>query len=387
MYQLRSKGPVSPVRIMTAPENANAAQQQPPPQQQQQHAVEIEAQPLIPLPPPPPTVQPNPAPPSVQPVPQAPNQVQPPPGYSTGKIQVTLNKYNGTGDALQFWTKFMAFVMLQKMTELEAVLSLSFYLTDIAENWYLLLDDNVKSSLQTLKQAFVQRFQIIKQDDLGLTNLRQLHDETVNQYIHRALGYNKNKSCSEEFLVKLTYMGLKPAIQQIVVPQNPTGMNDLLTKAQTAEMTINLPGKQETSIEASIIKSVSSLEDRVVDKLSGKLETLSISALNNEKPKHTHDNGPSYVNNASTYQPPLFQVQYPQMQQQQPQQNYMYRNERMKERFQRGYRECDGCGKSCKSRSDCPATLRSCNYCKAPGHFRSKCPLRKRDLEMRPPRR
>lgn len=119
-------------------------------------------------------------------------------------------------------------------------------------------------------------------------------------------------------------MGLKPAIQQIVVPQNPTGMNDLLTKAQTAEMTINLPGKQETSIEASIIKALSSLEDRVVDKLSGKLETLSISALNSEKPKHTHDNGPSYVNNASTYQPPLFQVQYPQMQQQQPQQNYMY---------------------------------------------------------------
>ena len=81
MYQLRSKKPVSPIRIMTAPENANAAQQQPPPQ----HEVEIEAQPLISLPPPSPTVQPNPAPPSVQPVPQAPNQIQPRPGYSTGK--------------------------------------------------------------------------------------------------------------------------------------------------------------------------------------------------------------------------------------------------------------------------------------------------------------
>ena len=130
MYQFRSRGPVSPVRSMTAPEDSNAAQQQTPPPPQQ-HEVQIEDQPLIPLPPPPPNQeaiqlvqapqQPNPAP---QPVPQAPNQVQPPPGFSTGKIQVTLNKYNGTGDALQFWAKFMAYVMLQKTTELEAVLSL-----------------------------------------------------------------------------------------------------------------------------------------------------------------------------------------------------------------------------------------------------------------------
>ncbi|VDI54596.1 Hypothetical predicted protein [Mytilus galloprovincialis] len=67
---------------------------------------------------------------------------------------------------------------------------------------------------------------------------------------------------SEQFLVKLAYRGLKPQIQQIVVPQNPVSMSDLLSKSITAEMTINIVQPQQSSVENSILKATSSIEDK-----------------------------------------------------------------------------------------------------------------------------
>ena len=106
------------------------------------------------------------------------------------------------------------------MIELEAVFSISFYLTDIAENWYLLLDDNIKSSFQNLKQAFLQRFQIKKTKwfrTYKFKRIRRWNCQSIDSQ-------NIRVQQKQKLLVKLTYMGLKPAIQQIVLPQNPEWM-------------------------------------------------------------------------------------------------------------------------------------------------------------------
>ncbi|CAG2208378.1 unnamed protein product [Mytilus edulis] len=111
-----------------------------------------------------------------------------------------------------------------------------------------------------------------KQEDIGLTYLRQQENEPVDQYLHRALNYNKTNSVSEQFLVKLAYRGLKPQIQQIVVPQNPVSMSDLLSKSITAEMTVNMVQPQQSSVENSILKAVSSIEDKIMDKIFQRLD-------------------------------------------------------------------------------------------------------------------
>lgn len=108
-------------------------------------------------------------------------------------------------------------------------------------------------------------------DDVGLTNLKQEENESADDFIHRALSYNKENSVSEYFLVKLTYHGFKPTLQQIVIPQNPTPMSDLLSKAVIAEMTVNITNSAE--VDHNLLKAVASLENNNVDKLSERFST------------------------------------------------------------------------------------------------------------------
>lgn len=80
---------------------------------------------------------------------------------------------------------------------------------------------------------------------------------------------------SEQFLVKLAYKGLKPEIQQIVVPQIPVSMSDFLSKSTTAEMTVNMVKPQQNSI----LKAVSSIEDKIMNKISQRLDSIAAISL------------------------------------------------------------------------------------------------------------
>ncbi|VDI40899.1 Hypothetical predicted protein [Mytilus galloprovincialis] len=194
--------------------------------------------------------------------------------FQTQRIMVNLKHYNGDTDAVQWWASFLAYITLQRMAEWEAILVLPFYLCGIAEQWFEMIDSTTKASLANIKLSFLNRFKQHKQEDIGLTYLRQQENEPVDQYLHRALNYNKTNSVSEQFLVKLAYRGLKPQIQQIVVPQNPVSMSDLLSKSITAEMTVNMVQPQQSSVENSILKAVSSIEDKIMDKISSRLDSI-----------------------------------------------------------------------------------------------------------------
>ncbi|CAG2230216.1 unnamed protein product [Mytilus edulis] len=146
------------------------------------------------------------------------------------KVHVNMTHFNGNIDAAQWWTTFMSFITLQRYEEWEAILCFPFYLDGIAKQWWHMLDTSANNSLNHIKTAFLNRFRPLEEDDVGLTNLRQLEHESVTEYIHRALGYNKDRSVIDKYLIKLTYRGMKEQIQQIVVPQNPTSMTDLLKK-------------------------------------------------------------------------------------------------------------------------------------------------------------
>ena len=338
-----------------APPPAPPAPQLPGQQQQAQPDMEQQQQPAAP--PPAPPAQPQQLAPS-QPAQQQEVYPRPPPGYQN-KIVVNLKQYNGQTDPMLWWTSFMSYIMLQRMAEWEALLVLPFYLIGIAEQWFELLDVNTKSSLDKIKTAFLNRFNKQKQEDIGLTNLKQQENESVDNYIHRALSYNKTNSVSEEFLVKLTYRGLKPGIQHIVVPQNPTSMADLLGKAITAEMTVNMVQPQTTNVESTIFKAVASIEDKIMDKITQRLD--SIASLSST---HQNANPYSVYHNSSNsfHQPPQPAFN------QQPMMPLGRQNSP-----HRPTGPCIGCGKSCKSRSMCPAYKKSCHKCGKPGHFSYVC--------------
>ncbi|CAC5373433.1 unnamed protein product [Mytilus coruscus] len=287
------------------------------------------------IPPPPPPVQNQPPvhqnQPPLVPVQQPPVQAvvsgqgihrSSPPGFTNSKIMVNLKHYNGDTDAVQWWASFLAYITLQRtwrMAEWEAILVLPFYLCGIAEQWFEMIDTTTKSSLANIKLSFLNRFKQHKQEDIGLTYLRQQENEPVDQYLHQALNYNKTNSVSEHFLVKLAYRGLKPQIQQIVVPQNPVSMSDLLSKSITAEMTINMVQPQQSNVENSILKAVSSIEDKIMDKISQRLDSIAAISSNSNKqqsdyvPYNPRNNHANNYQHSQSFQVPTYNDHQPMM--------------------------------------------------------------------------
>lgn len=183
-------------------------------------------------------------------------------------------------------------------------------------------------------------------------------------------------------MIKLTYRGLKLPIRNIVVPQNPTSMADFIAKAKTAEMTINMGSENSDNLTLAMLKNaISSLEKTFNEKLNTHLQ--SISAISSNQTQQSvisqplaHQQSQGFNNIPQFFQMPPYRQQVQQQQQyQRPQRQYDLNT--------RQNRGCKGCGKSCKSRSICPANNKICLYCTKPGHFISVCEKRIREMSHR----
>ena len=103
-------------------------------------------------------------------------------------------------------------------------------------------------------------------DDMGLTNLRQLEHESLTEYIHRALHYDKDRSVVDLYLIKLICKGIQERIQNLY---------DRLRKAVTAEMTVNMRKNNNTSaVEGTIHKAISSLENTMSERLANHFQSV-----------------------------------------------------------------------------------------------------------------
>ncbi|XP_062607551.1 uncharacterized protein LOC134269370 [Saccostrea cucullata] len=80
--------------------------------------------------------------------------------------KVKLDKYDGKTSIIQWWLKFITFINLQRLTEKMTIETLPFYLAGAAESWFFSLDEAVKHSLSTIKEAIHQRFQPSSRNNL-----------------------------------------------------------------------------------------------------------------------------------------------------------------------------------------------------------------------------
>lgn len=70
-----------------------------------------------------------------------------------------LSQYHQAKPASQWWSLFMAMVVYFNMSESAALSAFPFYLRNIPKQWYFQLNDLIKSSLESLKNSFLERFQ------------------------------------------------------------------------------------------------------------------------------------------------------------------------------------------------------------------------------------
>lgn len=72
---------------------------------------------------------------------------------------IKLSQYHQAEPASQWWSLFMAIVVYFNMSESAALSAFPFYLRNIPKQWFFQLNDLIKSSLESLKNSFLERFQ------------------------------------------------------------------------------------------------------------------------------------------------------------------------------------------------------------------------------------
>ena len=165
------------------------------------------------------------------------------PSISTMMMQPTgihLEKFAGDDsvDAKSWLNWFERYCLFHKQDEGQQLLTLPFYLTSHARIWYDALPDAAKTDLKTLKEAFESRFR--KQDilDTELLDITQRPEESCNDYFTRVLKKAQQSTEDKSLVSSLAIKGLRPAIKQIVMPQNPKDFDDARQRAILAEKTV-----------------------------------------------------------------------------------------------------------------------------------------------------
>ena len=275
----------------------------------------------------------------------------PPPGFMP-RYNVQIEQFNGKGNAGQWWTMFVAFVTLQRMPEAESILVLPFHLSGIAREWFNILDSSCKTSLSTIKDAFLKLFKPMIKQGVKLTDLKQGDNETVDEYIHRALSLNSDNCVSEDFLVSITEKGFRKNLAHIIMPRRSQTMEQLREIAAVAEMTVSVTDLQPMqditrTINAAVCSAVASCESNMLSQLMNRMDTTLAAVSRPEQHRvqfNTARTTPNYQNK------------------------------------QFSSRQCQYCGgKSCSTRSQCPASNKTCIHCKKTGHFKRVCLKLKRE--------
>ncbi|KAK3093249.1 hypothetical protein FSP39_013247 [Pinctada imbricata] len=228
-------------------------------------------------------------------------------------VNVQLGKFSGKESAILWWTQFMAFIQLTKISESEAISSLLFYFTGVAQIWFANLDETLKQSLETLKGAFMTRFKPSSKLNMNLMDVEQGPYESVEDYIHRVMTATSDRTVSSDWLIHVVTQGLREKIQYAVIQRDPQTMDDLRDAAQKAETSEKLIQK----------KRAKELEIQAVNKVSW-----------------TQENGGTHGQ-------------------------------------QSGSRQCGRCGRSCGSLNFCRAKDNLCYFCNKQHHFWKQCRIRK----------
>ena len=236
------------------------------------------------------------------------------------KPHVQLRRFNGKNSAVTWWCQFMAYISLHRMPVRDAIQSLHFYLEGAAETWFHTLDPIIKTSLETLKAAFMARFCPSSKLNLKMMDVRQHEAETVEDYFHRVTSSVADKPVDEDWLIHALVTGMKQTIKRPVVQADPQTLEQLRNEAVKAEIAEKLTsGNGQTPSERA--------QDNKLDTILEKINSIDVAAVQ-------RNTGES----------------------------------------------CGNCGRFCHPQN-CFARNQKCKYCNGLHHFWRQCRIRQRDIK------
>ena len=274
----------------------------------------------------------------------------PHPSYSAPRVPVNIQlpQYDGTTSIVQWWMSFMAYVQLYRMDEHQAINIIPFCLSHMIKHWFLNLDFQIKTSLESVKKAFFTRFKNQETADEDIDNISQGTNETVDNYVFRFQQAASDSELPEKYLVQKAIKGLHPILGSAVYMQKPQTFEELRETANHCHrgqrIAKNFPMDVSQTIEASVNAAVTSMSKLLSEQLDTRIAAISSethATPNSYRPSHRRD--------------------------------VMTDNARPKPQTQDKKPFCFGCGKSCESRSLCWAKDKKCNHCLRKGHIKPVC--------------
>ncbi|XP_052710951.1 uncharacterized protein LOC128185386 [Crassostrea angulata] len=175
--------------------------------------------------------------------------------------KVKLESYDGRSSIIHWWVKFMTFISLQKWSEKVAIDTLPFYLKGAAESWFYSVDDGVKQSISTIKQAIHNRFQESSRNRLELMDVKQKTTESVEDFIHRVTQMTTDRRVDQEWLITVIINGLKPDIGADVIKVDPRTLEELRNVAIRSEVAERRRNNSTTIQENTNLALLNALQD------------------------------------------------------------------------------------------------------------------------------
>ncbi|KAK3105624.1 hypothetical protein FSP39_002098 [Pinctada imbricata] len=216
---------------------------------------------------------------SSQPPVSVPNTSSSQPPVKAQKIPLPpMEKFDGQSSSVtEWWITFMSFVTLHQMPEASAITALPFYLTGIAQQWFLHLAPQFKVSLNKVGEAFFKRFKPKEPINKEVLRVNQAPGETVDQYLFRVRRLAADSTMDENLVTFFALEGLLAKLRTIVVPQQPQSLEELREQANLAETavrhkpmdapTMNIAAAVQEGIKAAAGTIKETVEATVDDRL------------------------------------------------------------------------------------------------------------------------
>lgn len=109
----------------------------------------------------------------------------------------------------------------QKVSEAVAINTLPFYLAGAAEIWFFSLDNSLKTSLESIRQAIHNRFKPSSRHNLQLMDVKQKDTESVEDFIHRVTSLTNDRAVDQDWLITVIMNGLKEDLSMEVIKADP----------------------------------------------------------------------------------------------------------------------------------------------------------------------
>lgn len=191
-----------------------------------------------------------------------------------------LPKFDGRGSATEWWMSFVAFITLTNIPAVKAIQMLHLYFGGISLQWFTFLDPVKKSSLDIFKQAFFARFKPSSPINEDLLWIQQQPGEGVKEYFYRVQKLASDSTMDDSAVTELAKKGLHKRLRELLVPQQPTTLDQLSEQA--------IPAEDAVDIKRSTPNSGSDLQTKT-DANASLIQTSMMSVLPANATEHRHD--------------------------------------------------------------------------------------------------